>query len=286
MKYGDKAATARSEVAGSWLSRLLATVGGSAEYAVAAALLSVCVIVGVAFWLMKPRDTQDSAAPVQQTAIAPSPTAAPGAAGAAKSDEQAAIKEWQKRLTGSAAQAEARRKQQLAQDEQRRREALAERERAAQVARTQAEREKTRKRAAENLKAASTPAKPASASPAPAVAAAAPAPRENTVVATARRSAPSAPMILTPASLDQSSCKQPAYPSKSKRLGEEGTVVLQFDVDAQGAVTGSRVAESSSFEVLDRTALESLSKCRFRPATRNGVAEVSTTQIDYVWRLR
>lgn len=284
MRYGDKAADAGTAASGSWFSRLLAAVGGSAEYAVALALVSVCVIVGAAFWLMGP---QEVAAPLKQTAIAPAPAVVADPARATKSDEQAAVKEWQKRLSGDLAQTEARRKQQLAQDEQRRREAQAQRERAAETARARTDREKIQTRAAvEGLKASTAKPQTPPASSAPAAPAIAPVPRENTVVALARRPSPAAPVVLTPASLDQSSCKQPAYPSKSKRMGEEGTVVLQFDVDAQGGVTGSRIAESSTFETLDRTALESLSKCRFKPATRNGVAESATTQVDYVWRLR
>lgn len=64
---------------------------------------------------------------------------------------------------------------------------------------------------------------------------------------------------------------QPDYPPTSRRLGEEGSVVLQVYVDAEGKVTEAKVQTSSGFSRLDEAALNHAKRAwRFTPASEDG----------------
>lgn len=62
----------------------------------------------------------------------------------------------------------------------------------------------------------------------------------------------------------------PAYPAFSRRMGEEGTVVLRVELDEQGEVCAARVSSSSGFARLDEAALAAVRTWRCNPAQRNG----------------
>jgi protein TonB len=64
----------------------------------------------------------------------------------------------------------------------------------------------------------------------------------------------------------------PAYPATSRRLGEEGLVVLRVELDESGSVSAARVASSSGHARLDETALAAVKTWRCRPALRDGRA--------------
>jgi len=81
------------------------------------------------------------------------------------------------------------------------------------------------------------------------------------------------------------SCRVPAYPSDSRRLGETGTVTLSLLVGPDGDVLDKRIDTSSGHERLDAAALEALAKCRFKPGGRDGRAEESWAKLRYVWKL-
>ena len=64
---------------------------------------------------------------------------------------------------------------------------------------------------------------------------------------------------------------QPPYPAASRRMGEEGRVVLELYVDETGDVTKGKIAQSSGFPRLDKTALiHAKRKWHFLPAMQNG----------------
>ncbi len=64
---------------------------------------------------------------------------------------------------------------------------------------------------------------------------------------------------------------QPEYPPTSRRLGEEGSVVLQVLVGPDGAVKDGKVQKSSGFPRLDEAALKhALRAWRFTPGTEDG----------------
>jgi periplasmic protein TonB len=86
--------------------------------------------------------------------------------------------------------------------------------------------------------------------------------------------AASAPAVLEPPQLDRKrSVITPAYPPTSRRLGEEGRVVVNVYVLADGRVGDVQVLESSGYERLDAAALEHVRRdWRFDPARRAGEA--------------
>jgi protein TonB len=64
----------------------------------------------------------------------------------------------------------------------------------------------------------------------------------------------------------------PAYPPRSKRLGETGTVLLRVVVDENGRPESVDVATSSGFARLDRAALDAVRRWKFVPAKQGGRA--------------
>lgn len=105
-----------------------------------------------------------------------------------------------------------------------------------------------------------------------------PAPPSERAVSTPPEPAPLPPpaaaepaqMPVTPPRVDASQLKNPAppYPSLSRRLREEGTVVLELLILADGTVGEIRVQTSSGYPRLDQSALETVRHWRFIPARR------------------
>jgi protein TonB len=62
----------------------------------------------------------------------------------------------------------------------------------------------------------------------------------------------------------------PAYPRIALRLQQQGSVLLELEVDAAGRVAAVSVIESSGFERLDEAAREGVLAWRFEPALRDG----------------
>ena len=60
----------------------------------------------------------------------------------------------------------------------------------------------------------------------------------------------------------------PTYPSQSRRLKEEGTVLSLVRVSAEGSPANVEVRQSSGFERLDEAALQAVRQWRFVPAKR------------------
>ena len=76
------------------------------------------------------------------------------------------------------------------------------------------------------------------------------------------------------------------YPPESERRGEQGTVVLLLEVDAQGRVAEVTVLSSSGYRALDRAAIEAARRWRFRPALRGGLPVESTVRAPVTFRLQ
>ena len=90
----------------------------------------------------------------------------------------------------------------------------------------------------------------------------------------------------TPAQVDPNYLHRPnpVYPALSRRLREEGTVVLRVSLDARGTVQDIAIQTSSNFERLDQAALEAVRQWRFIPATRGQVAVPSTVLVPIAFR--
>lgn len=72
---------------------------------------------------------------------------------------------------------------------------------------------------------------------------------------------------------------RPAYPSISRSRREEGTVLLEVLILANGTVGEVRIKESSGYSRLDQTAMRAVKRWRYLPARRG------TETIDY-WYLQ
>ncbi|AYM95901.1 energy transducer TonB [Acidovorax sp. 1608163] len=66
---------------------------------------------------------------------------------------------------------------------------------------------------------------------------------------------------------------KPSYPAISKRMGEQGKVVLRVLIGTDGTPQKVEVNKSSGYERLDRQAQEAVMRWRFVPGKRNGVPE-------------
>lgn len=86
--------------------------------------------------------------------------------------------------------------------------------------------------------------------------------------------APAAPKIELPSSqADYLNNPRPPYPPLSKRLGEQGRVVLRVRIETDGSASQAEIQRSSGFDRLDQTALQTVLRWRFVPGKRNGVPE-------------
>ncbi|QTW17399.1 energy transducer TonB [Comamonas kerstersii] len=66
---------------------------------------------------------------------------------------------------------------------------------------------------------------------------------------------------------------RPSYPSISRRMGEQGRVMLRVLVNTDGRAEQIELKESSGFDRLDKAAIAAVKKWRFVPGKRNGVPE-------------
>lgn len=65
----------------------------------------------------------------------------------------------------------------------------------------------------------------------------------------------------------------PAYPALSRRLGEQGRVVLRVRIEPEGTASAAEIRTSSGYERLDKAALEAVLRWRYVPGKRDGVPE-------------
>ena len=80
------------------------------------------------------------------------------------------------------------------------------------------------------------------------------------------------------------------YPAAALRAEATGTSKIRFTVDATGAVSKAEIERSAGpsreHRLLDRAAIDALSKCRFKPGTDEAGKPVgAVTPVEYVWKL-
>ncbi|OSZ76714.1 energy transducer TonB [Hydrogenophaga sp. IBVHS1] len=104
-----------------------------------------------------------------------------------------------------------------------------------------------------------------------------PAPPEPIVAAApppAPPAPPAPPRIELPSSnADYLKNPPPPYPPMSKRLGEQGRVVVRAFIQLDGTASRAEVQRSSGFERLDQTAVQTVLRWRYVPGKRAGVPE-------------
>lgn len=87
--------------------------------------------------------------------------------------------------------------------------------------------------------------------------------------------------------LDPSASHEPDYPPVSRRLGEQGTVILEVVVDPGGRAVEAKLVQSSGFARLDQAALDGVKdRYRFVPGTVDGVAQPMRYTFKFTWKLR
>lgn len=93
--------------------------------------------------------------------------------------------------------------------------------------------------------------------------------------------APPAPPAIVAARFDADYLQnpKPVYPAISRRLGEEGKVVLRVRVSAQGASLAVEIKQSSGFPRLDAAARAAVEKWRFVPARQGSEAVEATVLV-------
>jgi len=73
----------------------------------------------------------------------------------------------------------------------------------------------------------------------------------------------------------------PAFPIDAVRRGESGTVVLDVVVGIDGLPRTIGYAQRSGSEILDKAALDAVTKWRFQPAIRGGKAVEEAVEIPF-----
>jgi protein TonB len=135
-----------------------------------------------------------------------------------------------------------------------------------------------------------TPQPPAPATPEPPAVLAAPtaAPTAPAVQAAPPAPPPPAPPPppAAPAKVEMPSSKAdylhnppPDYPRMSKRLGEQGKVVLKVLIGTDGTPQKVELVTSSGFERLDKSAMDAAMRWRYVPGKRGGVPEAMWYQV-------
>ena len=117
--------------------------------------------------------------------------------------------------------------------------------------------------------AAPTAAAPTVPAPAATPAAAAPAGIQRPSTASA---APS-PVVLPSSDADYLNNPAPMYPGMSRRMGEQGTVLLRVFINTEGRAEKAEIRTSSGYSRLDEAALATVQRWRYVPGKRAGVPE-------------
>ncbi len=82
---------------------------------------------------------------------------------------------------------------------------------------------------------------------------------------------PAAPITLSSElSVSCPKLNAPAYPAISRRMGEEGKLVLRVELDENGHIDNAKVINSSGYERLDSAALTAVKSWQCNPSIRDG----------------
>ena len=79
---------------------------------------------------------------------------------------------------------------------------------------------------------------------------------------------------------------KPDYPKGARQRGEQGDVVLEIRVNAEGMVDEVKVATSSGFPELDEAAVRAARAAKFSPARSGHDAVASTARLKLSFKLR
>ena len=117
------------------------------------------------------------------------------------------------------------------------------------------------------------------------------APAENAPVAPPQLAEPTPPAPAAPAisqarfDADYLRNPPPPYPPLSRRMGEEGKVILRVSVNPQGTADAVEVRTTSGSSRLDESALKTVRNWKFIPAKRGDVAVQSWVLVPIIFKL-
>jgi periplasmic protein TonB len=87
--------------------------------------------------------------------------------------------------------------------------------------------------------------------------------------------------------VDAAASHEPDYPPVSRRLGEQGTVIIEVLVDAGGHAVEAKLVQSSGFPRLDQAALDGVkTNYRFVPGTIDGAPQPMRYAFRFTWKLQ
>ena len=79
---------------------------------------------------------------------------------------------------------------------------------------------------------------------------------------------------------------KPDYPKGARQRGEQGDVILEIRVNAEGTVDDVRVATSSGFTELDEAAIRAAKAAKFSPARSRHGPVASTARLKLQFKLK
>jgi protein TonB len=92
------------------------------------------------------------------------------------------------------------------------------------------------------------------------------------------------PPVPTPPRASASTHTQPPYPVLARRIGKEGTVLLNITVGTDGSVQNVSIAKSSGDDGLDQAAVNWVREhWKYRPATQNGQPVIAQSEAQVVF---
>lgn len=110
------------------------------------------------------------------------------------------------------------------------------------------------------------------------------APANSRATATA---APASPKIELPSSdADYLNNPKPPYPALSRRLREQGKVVVRTLIGTDGRAQDAQLEQSSGFERLDQAALKAAREWRYVPGKRDGVPQTMWFNVPFTFQLQ
>jgi TonB family protein len=91
--------------------------------------------------------------------------------------------------------------------------------------------------------------------------------------------------MTRPSGPNPNTCARPVYPAEAIRNEWTGVSTIAFLIGPDGLVKRWRVGKSSGHDILDNAAVESLSRCQFKPAVVDGKPVAAWQPVQYVWTL-
>ncbi len=82
-----------------------------------------------------------------------------------------------------------------------------------------------------------------------------------------------AALVLPSSDADYLNNPPPAYPRMSRRMGEQGTVLVRVFINAEGRAEKAEIRTSSGHPRLDEAALDTVQRWRYVPGKRAGLPE-------------